>query len=497
MEIKTDIIIYFIKIFVVNIYVYYFYYKIINLRKYNFIEKIIIYISNYFITAIGTYIKFYMNAFFSMIIINLLNGILLGILKKNKFGYSLIMSIISYTICSLFLVVSAVIMFLPYKIIGIQNNYINLVFILVLQFVLLYAFLKIKKFKNGFDFLYKKVSNDLSDIVVVNLSIILIIIACVVGNINEGLEGIRRNLWITYIILAIILFIMIQKTFTIYYKQKLMEDALGEYKKEIKEKDEEIKKLKDEKFNISKITHEFYNRQKAMELLIKENMNDKNDISEENASENVLNIIKSLTEEYSEELTNIKKLSELEKTEIPEIDAMFKYMQSECIKSNIEFKLKVIGNIYPLINNIIPKNKLETLIGDHLRDAIRAVNFADNQKKEIFAILGIKDNKYELSIFDTGVEFKVETLLKLGLEPVTIYANKGGTGIGFLTTFETLKETKASLIIKELLPEKENFYTKSITIRFDGKNQYKICSYRVDEIKKYNNSNNRIVIENL
>ena len=53
---------------------------------------------------------------------------------------------------------------------------------------------------------------------------------------------------------------------------------------------------------------------------------------------------------------------------------MFKYMQEECSKYNIDFNLQIEGNIYHLIHNIIPKNKLETLIGDHLRDAINAVN---------------------------------------------------------------------------------------------------------------------------
>ena len=70
-----------------------------------------------------------------------------------------------------------------------------------------------------------------------------------------------------------------------------------------------------------------------------------------------------------------------------------------------------------------------------------------------------------------------------------------GTGIGFMTTFETMKETKASLIIDEMREMSNTDYTKSVTIRFDGKNEYRIKSYRSDEIKK-KMKDNRIIIEN-
>ena len=97
--------------------------------------------------------------------------------------------------------------------------------------------------------------------------------------------------------------------------------------------------------------------------------------------------------------------------------------------------------------------------------------------------MGIKNNCYEFCICDTGIEFQIETLLKLGLEPVTTHKETGGTGIGFISTFETLKKCNASLIIDEKHEESNNDYTKSVTIKFDGKSQYIIKSYRADKIK--------------
>lgn len=253
-----------------------------------------------------------------------------------------------------------------------------------------------------------------------------------------------------------------------------------------------MRELKSEKFNISKITHEFYNRQKALEMSVKDSLGNM-----ETAEElGVLDRIQDLTKEYSQKLEAMKSLTTLPLTEIPEIDDMFKYMQTECDKNKIEFRLKIVGDMFYLINHIIPKNKLATMIGDHIRDAIIAINFSKATDREIFVILGMKDKKYELCIYDTGIEFEIDTLLKLGLEQVTTHKDTGGSGIGFITTFETLNETKASLIIKEVSSLEENHYTKAVIIRFDNKHQYKICSYRAKEIKE-KNKDRKIIIEDI
>ena len=59
-----------------------------------------------------------------------------------------------------------------------------------------------------------------------------------------------------------------------------------------------------------------------------------------------------------------------------------------------------------------------------------------------------------------------------------------------------MKSTGASLIIQERHEERNNDYTKSVTIRFDGKNEYRIYSYRANEIKSADN-NNRIKIKKI
>ena len=126
MESQTEIIIYFIKLIFMNCYAFYAFDKILNIKNKNVKEITIILVFNIVITILGTYIEFYINSFLSMIIVWLLYGSILGIVRKNKIGFSLIISIIAYAISMIALVVSVIIMFFIYRLINIDNKCLNL-----------------------------------------------------------------------------------------------------------------------------------------------------------------------------------------------------------------------------------------------------------------------------------------------------------------------------------------------------------------------------------
>ena len=81
-------------------------------------------------------------------------------------------------------------------------------------------------------------------------------------------------------------------------------------------------------------------------------------------------------------------------------------------------------------------------------------------------------------IYDSGIEFEKETLSELGNKPITTHASEGGTGMGFMNTFDTLKKYQASLTIKELNEPNKDNYTKVLIFKFDKMNEFKIISYR-------------------
>lgn len=449
-------------------------------------DWIFIVMSSVIITAIYVVLKGRIDNLLNIIVMYVLQLIELNIINGEKENNLIINNIISNAIIYiLFCIVSF--LEVPIMIIfKIENELINGIIINFLEIIAVFCFFKIKRFKRGFAFLK---DNEYASIIMINISAIVILAYYLYGNYYGNMI---KQLFICFVVLSIIMIIMIQKTLTLYYKQKLLAKNIEDYKSEIALKDAQIKSLSDEKYKISKLNHEFYNRQKALIHKVEEITSMNTEIADELALSKQIN---DLTKEYTDKAQEIKTLDKLPTTGIVEIDDMFKYMQSECDSKKIQFNLKINGNIYHMINNKIPQSRLVTLIGDHLRDAIIAIDFSNNTFKSILAVLGENNGVYEFCVFDTGIEFKIDTLLNLGLKPATTHKDSGGTGIGFMTTFETMKETKASLIIDEMREMSNTDYTKSVTIRFDGKNEYRIKSYRSDEIKK-KMKDNRIIIEN-
>lgn len=356
------------------------------------------------------------------------------------------------------------------------TSIISILISLLIETVLIFLLFKIKRLKNGLPFLKNKKNDSYVDFFIFIISIDFLFIYFLMLN-YDNISIKDTSIIITIFIL--VLSITLYKSFIIYQKQKLLEKTLKDYEQEIAESKNKFEILLKEKNNLVKANHEFYHRQQALHLkldnLIK---NNKTLFKEEYGS--IIDRIDTLSKEYTTTISNTETQAILPKTNISEIDDMFIYMQNECKKNNIDFTLRLTSDIYQLINNIIPKNKFETLIGDLIQNSIIAINYSSNTNRAIMIILGIKDNTYEFSIYDTGIEFKIETLSKLGLEHATTHADTGGTGIGFITTFETLKYCNASLIITEF--SDRNFeYTKSITIKFDSKNNYIIETYRADQ----------------
>lgn len=408
---------------------------------------------------------------------------------KDKRKSIITSGIISNVIVYVVFLISLLIELIPKQILNINNQTIDMILTLLLETILISIFINMKRIRKGISFLKDPMENEYLCIIMMSISSVIIFAYCMFGSSDEYWVN---NTFFVILTLFIIMIVLIQKTLTLYYKQKLLAQNIEEYKAAIASKDAEIKSLSEEKYKISKLNHEFYNRQKALIHKVEEIINMNTEAAEELDLSKQIN---DLTKEYTDKAKEIKTLDKLQSTGITEIDDMFKYMQSECKSKNIQFNLQINGNIYHMINNKIAQNKLVTMIGDHLRDAIIAIEFSENSFKSILAILGENNGIYEFCVFDTGIEFKIDTLLKLGLEPATTHKDSGGTGIGFMTTFETMSETKASLIINEMHEMNNTDYTKSITIRFDGKNEYRIKSYRSDEIKK-KLKDNRIIIEN-
>ncbi|HCC04074.1 MAG TPA: hypothetical protein DEP51_04385 [Clostridiales bacterium] len=146
-------------------------------------------------------------------------------------------------------------------------------------------------------------------------------------------------------------------------------------------------------------------------------------------------------------------------------------MQEECRLNGIDFVLQIKCNIYQMTNHYITKEELSILLADHIKDAIIAINHSDNINKSIMVRLGKIEDCFAVYFYDSGVEFPKEVLKNLGKKPITTYSDEGGTGMGFMNTFDLLNKYNASLIIERIgSPCKDN-YTKIIKIKFDNKKE--------------------------
>lgn len=411
------------------------------------------------------------------------------IIESEKAVY-IVPVILSITMSYISLFISTIMNFFIWRNLPIdisKNTIFEYITIGVVQVLLVYLFFNIKRFKYGFSFLKEKKGNNTNKFgVVIELAIIIISLL-----LSSYSRTVSKILAIILSLGGIAMFEWIKKSITKYYKEKMKDRTVEIQQEQIKEKDKKIDDLQTELSKVLEINHKYNHRLSAMEravIKLGNEMQANTEFAEEYGD--ILDSLSELSKEYKAEIESINKTNKLPKTNIFSIDNLLDYMRQEAEKSKIEFKLEIEFDIKEIIENKISKNKLETLLTDHIRDAIIAIENSENENRKIEVKFSNKEF-YQVEFYDTGIEFEIETFLNLGLARTTTHKATGGTGIGFMTTFETLKECKASLEIEEF-NNKE--YTKAVIIRFDDKNEYRIHSYRAEEIKN-KIQDNRIIID--
>lgn len=340
--------------------------------------------------------------------------------------------------------------------------------IAILQLVLSFLIFRIRRFRKGFPFIFKKFT------IIVSLfftGIILIFVTWI--NMlakNENARTTEETITVTSYIFGILIagigiYILIRRLIKAYQRMRSQQNTDNYYKKLWLDEKEDNKRLLEENKALHSINHNFADRITSME----NNASGKGNVSLED--------VQKLKKDYQIKLANVKNKELLQSTNNATIDNLFEYFADQFAADNIDFKVIVNGSIPYMVDNAIKQGDLETLIVNHLKDAQIAVNASDNPFRSITAVIGVPEGCYLFTIFDSGIPFEVDTLVRIGTERVTTHADTGGSGIGFETTFEIMREYNASLIINEQEQSTDDF-SKSVSIRFDGKMQYIIETYR-------------------
>lgn len=341
----------------------------------------------------------------------------------------------------------------------------------------LYYFTNMKKFKKGITLINNKVKLKNYAFVFFLLLVNFISISFIwlsYYDTQQLLINFTYYIVTINVLLVLFLFFFIKHEVTIHFTFSAQERSIENLSMENEYLTKELSKLN----QLSSISHKTNHEIDVLKSKLKDM--DAGDI---------LGELNKLSDSYHESVRSVTSKGLLQNTNVKEIDDVLNYMQSVCNKSNIDFAIRVNGSVNYMIENYISVDKLKTLLSDHIKNAVIAISHSDNKFKSILVVIGEFENHYGLSIFDSGIEFNISTLVNLGLKATTSHKSEGGTGFGVMTTFETLKETKASFIIEEKV-FKEYSYTKAITILFDDLNNYCINSYRNKAIKSKNKKNN-------
>lgn len=490
---KIDIINSTIKVFFISIYLYVVYIKLIDLKEKKQFRLIIIFMS-FVNTVLYAVLNTYTEEIISIIITFLIYGIIISRILNNKIYYSIILTLISFAITYATYIIAIIISGLILKVLIPNISYknpISLITIPLIEGILLFMLSKVKRFKRGINFLKNvNILEDIGGIVLLFGGISILLFGLLQNSESTVLNGyVFTGAILTIISIIVWTYIKMTK----YYKENMKNRTIDIQKNELESQNRVIEELKENNIKLSSVIHRYNNRFSALENAIINALSKNSSVEFSSELSIMLEDLKKMSENFSDEVFEITQNNvELPTTNILSIDNIIKYM-SECArKDKIIFDLKINNEIDFLINNIITREELETLLGDHIKDAIIAINTSDNGNRSIMVIIGIIDNAYEICIYDTGIEFEIKTLKNLGLKRITTHKNEGGTGIGYMTTFELLRRINGSIIIQEY--NKDNYYTKSVNIRFDGKNEYKICSYRASKLRDAI-GDKRIIIE--
>lgn len=422
----------------------------------------------------------------SLFTLIILIATLLSILKIKTILVSLLSSIISICMSYCLQLISAVLSsFLFFFLINQKYLPQSIIVTIIFQITATIVIMHFKRIKNGLSFFQEK--NNLG--FGLFITGFFIIFVCL-GVHEDIIPSIVFNIFLFGgLVSSIGLFLWIRKSITDHYRKRLQAKADEHYQNTLSQKDEYIEQLSNSNAYLSKVVHRDNHLMSSLKYSIEQYKN----CNDETEKQKILDEILTLTNEREDLLIKEQKANKvLQTTGSAVIDGALGNMYIKAVAHNIDFSLAVNDEIHYLINNLITQTDLETLLCDHIKDAIIAIDSRNIESGKILVTIGMIENIHEISIKDNGIDFDIDTLSRLGLERVTTHKDTGGSGIGFMTTFETLNKTGTSLIITEY--ENKVPFSKSITFRFDGLNNFIVRTYRSDVLKTVINRNDMIII---
>lgn len=449
-----------------------------SINKLRALELVYILISGIVFTILFNFVRLN-NSVLSYFLFYLIVPIAFSLLirEREKFFETLVVGLVSISLIFVLDVIATFIQSIVFWILGLSqcSVFVQLISQLLILVLLCMLFLSLKRFRKGIQYFQEKKNIGIG----LAISAIVMILKCI--DLREG-QG-KVYLFIVFVIGIIIagfgLYLWIKRSITAHYREKLQLQSEEHYQKLLAEREQENEKLNQTNEYLAKIVHRDNHLMNSLNTAI-----DSYFYSDDTATKNVLfREIQTMVKERGELIGKEQRESKiLPSCGIQLIDNTINDLFIKAAAHGIEFDMTVSMPVSEVIGKYISQTDLQTLLSDHIKDAMIAVESRGEEGGKVLVDLSAQNESYCISIYDSGAEFDIDTLSKLGLERVTTHADSGGSGIGFVTTFETLRKVYASLIINEF--ENQTPFSKSVNFRFDGENSFIIQSYRSAKLKE-------------
>ena len=374
-------------------------------------------------------------------------------------------------------------------------------FILVMQWLLILIMFNKKRIRNGMVVLQKQIYSMFGG--VINICVILF---SVLLN-KKSNEKYLVYILLCLICLSVVVLIYWRTSITRHYLERLSLRNIDMLNKELEEKNAYIEKLLEDKNRIEKLNHKNYKLVPAMQGAVMHYLNGVKSYMESTLVDPALaemavtsegtfvkNKLSNFIEEGNKLIEELNKMnsewteyvnndnlngdSDVPSCGVPRVDYILSYMHERSLKEDFILKINVEQSLEKLTEKIISEEDLATLLADLIDNSIIATKY--NNGKQILVRLGMMGKDYTVEVYDSGVPFDKEVLVKYGREQITTHADDSGSGIGMMQTFEILSKCGAGLFVDEY-KQGEGVYTKRISVVFNRKHQYVLYTCRNDE----------------
>jgi len=471
-----------IKYFIPVFYCIYLYAKILNIKNISLLKRLISILSSLFISFIIISTNKFIPQFGDLLIL-LLSIICTYILYKTEpisLYLSCIATLISFCISYAFFSITLLFSFATSY--SIFDVFYSELFILLITFIiqgfLSFFIFKIKRLKNGISFLSRKGFSN------TGILICVLFLLCVlsISNHNKA-DRYSILLFFTVIICCISILFWWRTGLKKSYIEDLRKKEFETSQNQILEKERIIAELIDNNDHLSSLIHKDNKIIPALEFAVRDFLSDSENIPShlQKKGTEILKQIKFVSKKRKGLITIYQNdHKKLPTTGVFSIDNLLQYMFHRAKENGIQFDLILTGNIRFFAKSILDENDTVLILAELIDNSI--LSLEQCTYKKILITMGLVGDFYEISVSDSGTPFEMEIISSIGKKRVTSRASAGGSGTGLYTIFQILRNIHASFSIEES-PEEPFSTNKKLTVCFDKKNETRIKSHRISDIR--------------